>query len=157
MSTILPTRVLRSMAPISPWREFDGFENRIRHLFDEPFTDRRAFGWSPTVDVVETDNELALTAELPGVNPEDVDIEIGGNVLTLQGQKQDMWHEEAMKGERKMRIWERSYGTFARSFTLLATVNANEIKAEFDKGVLTIHMPKTEEAKGRRIAIAMKK
>ncbi len=154
MLTNLPTRAPRLGA--WPWREVDGLENRLRTLFDVPFAEPEVMGWVPMVDVVETDAEMVLTAELPGLTLEDVEIELEGNVLTLHGEKTREIQKEEAKGERKMRLWERRYGEFSRSFTLPNTVEAKEIRAEFDHGVLTIHMPKTLEAKGRRIAIKAK-
>lgn len=152
--TTLPTRFARRLA--LPWREFD-IDPGLRGLFDEPFGAVETLGWAPSVDVEETDEELLLTAELPGLDEKDVEIDIEGNTLTLRGTKSHEREEEKANGERKMRIWERRYGEFNRFFTLPNTVDISNIRAEFDRGVLTIHMPKTVESKGRRIAIERKK
>ncbi|HSM61238.1 MAG TPA: Hsp20/alpha crystallin family protein, partial [Longimicrobiales bacterium] len=95
--------------------------------------------------------ELILTAELPGMSENDISIEMENNVLTISGEKL----EQRTEGdeERRYHLWERRYGTFQRSFTLPRTVKADEIRASFEKGVLRVHMPKMEEAKGRKIAI----
>jgi len=153
-STMLPA--MRSS--FIPWTEKDGFENRLKTLFEDPFVfgATPTMGWVPTVDVVETDDALVLTAELPGLDKDDVDIELEGNVLTLRGEKTDEIEKEGEKADRRMRIWERRYGEFSRSFTLPNTINADGIQAEFAKGVLTVHLPKTVEAQGRRIAITSK-
>ena len=144
----------RRLPALAPWREFDGFENRIGRLLGETFGEAETFGWTPSVNVVENEGEMTLTAELPGVAPDEVDIELEANVLTIRGEKR-VEHEE--KAEGKFRIYERAYGTFVRSFTLPMTVNAEKIAAEFENGVLTVHMPKTAEARGRRIKVEARK
>ncbi|MFW6088318.1 MAG: Hsp20/alpha crystallin family protein [Gemmatimonadota bacterium] len=146
----LPTR----RATMTPWRQFDGFENRVRRLLEESLGEAEPFGWIPAVNVVETDEEMKLTAELPGVSPEEVDIEIEGNVLSIRGEKK-VEHEETDEGT--FRLYERAYGAFTRSFTLPATVNAEKIAAEFENGVLMVHLPKTAEARGRRIQVEARK
>ncbi|MEN8143439.1 MAG: Hsp20/alpha crystallin family protein [Gemmatimonadota bacterium] len=138
---------------MSPWRDFGNLEDRIRSMFEPTFADPLPLAWAPIVDVEETDDELFLTAELPGMTDEDVDIEVEGNILTLHGNKKDEYEKEEVKGDRRMRIWERRFGEFSRTFSLPSTVKVDAIKAEFDNGILTVHMPKTAEAKGRRIAI----
>ncbi len=148
MLTQLPVRPA-SRLPLWPWRETDGFENRLRTMFEAPIFEPEVFGWTPLVDVEETDDELKLTAELPGMDADDVEIDVEGNTLILRGEKA----MEAGRDERDVRIWERHYGRFSRAFTLPGTVDIDSIRAEFDKGVLTVHMPKTVEARGRRIAV----
>lgn len=150
----LPTRWSSALAPR---REIDGFETRLRRLFEEPFFETETMGWMPAVDVVEKDNELMLTAELPGVASEDVDIELEGNLLRIHGEKKGEREEEETKGERKVRVWERTYGEFSRSFTLPGYVDPAKVAAEFENGVLTVHLPKAAEAKGRRIKVEAKK
>ena len=154
MTTLVP-HLRRSFLP---WAETEGFENRLNKLFDEPFMTPTftTAEWLPTVDVAETDDALLLTAEMPGLTEEDVEIELEGNVLTLRGEKKEEYEKEEEKGERRMRIWERRYGKFARSFTVPNTVDAEKIEAEFENGILKIHLPKTLEAKGRRILINKK-
>lgn len=136
----------------TPWSVEDPFETRLTRFF-EPFEGER-FLWNPTVDIEETDEALTLTAELAGMDADDVEIEIENNVLTLSGEKKEV--RESKEGDRNIRVWERSYGKFARSFTLPAVIEAEKIHADFDKGVLTIRMPKTTEARGRRIAVNKK-
>ncbi len=93
----------------------------------------------PAIDVQETDTSIALTAELPGLGEDDVEIEVKDNRLTLRGEKR-ITHEET--GD--LRVSERSYGSFARTMMIPDTVDVEKISAEFDKGVLHITMPKTE-------------
>ena len=105
----------------------------------------------PAVNVEETKDELVLSAEFPGMNEENISIELENNVLTLSGEKS----EERTEGdeERRYHLWERRFGGFQRSFTLPRTVNADEIRADFNQGVLRIRLPKVSDAKARKIEI----
>jgi len=121
-------------------------------LFDDGNVRRGDGGiWAPPVSVAETGDELIFTAELPGLSENDVSIEIENDVLTISGEKT----EERTEGEeeRNYHVWERSYGSFRRSFTLPRAVNTADASAEFENGVLEIRLPKSAEAKGRRIEI----
>ncbi len=122
---------------------------------DFPFVSPRNDGWTPAVNVEETPEELRLTAELPGVSADDVEIDIENNVLTVRGEK----HEERSEddAEHRVHLWERRSGSFTRSFTLPRTVNANDITADYDNGVVTVRMPKAPEARGRKIKVAQQK
>jgi HSP20 family protein len=139
---------------LSTWRDLEEVSNRLTRFFGEgPFaTDTRAGAWTPAVGVTETKDELVLTAELPGMSEDDITIELENNVLTISGEK----NEERTEGdeERRYHVWERSYGSFQRSFTLPRTVKADAISAHFDQGVLTVTLPKAPEAKGRKIEIS---
>ncbi len=107
---------------------------------------------SPAIDITETDTAIELTAELPGLSEDDVEIEIKDGRLTIRGQK-NVTHDS--KGD--LRISERSYGSFARTMTLSDTVDTEKITAEFDKGVLNITMPKTEPTEpSRKIKVSSK-
>ncbi len=103
----------------------------------------------PAVDIRETGDVLTLAAELPGLNREDVQITVENNVLTIAGERK---FEKDTKEENYHRI-ERSYGTFTRSFTLPANVKTEKVEASFKDGVLTISLPKVDEAKPRKIEI----
>ncbi|HYR11340.1 MAG TPA: Hsp20/alpha crystallin family protein [Longimicrobium sp.] len=139
---------------MSPWAEMADMQNRIRHLFAEPFPSLRVFaepvGWTPAVDVSESDGTLVVKAELPGMAKDDVEIDLVDNVLTLRGEKK--LEEERTEGE--MHVWERSYGSFQRAFTLPCRVQEDRVTAEVKNGVLTITLPKAEEARGRKIEVA---
>ena len=104
---------------------------------------------SPPVDLAEDDKSYAVTIELPGVKKEDVVVELHGNVLTVHGEK-----KSEREGRQDRGHWlERSYGSFSRSFTLPPTALAEELKAAFKDGVLTIEIPKREPVKAKQIAI----
>jgi HSP20 family protein len=138
----------------STWRDYDEPFNRLARLFDEGvgFQGSGDRMWSPPVSVSETNDEIVLTAELPGMNEDDIQIELENNVLAISGEKT----EERKEGdeERRYHVWERSYGSFRRSFTLPRTVSADDVSASFANGVLTVTMPKAAEAKGRKISIS---
>jgi HSP20 family protein len=134
----------------NPWRELDTLTNRLGEMFGD--TPNAPDGtWVPAVNVEETANELRLTAELPGLNSDDIELELENNVLTLRGEKDDT--RETGDEARRYHVWERRYGSFQRSFTLPRTVKAEEIEAEFVDGVLHVRLPKVPEAKSRRIAV----
>lgn len=105
--------------------------------------------FSPSVDVDETDAEVRVTAELPGVEEKDFELSLEGDVLTLRGEKQRE-HEEERGGWYRS---ERSYGRFERHVPLPSEVQADQARAEFRKGVLTVTLPKSPEARRRRIPI----
>ncbi|RMH12247.1 MAG: Hsp20/alpha crystallin family protein [Gemmatimonadetes bacterium] len=138
--------------PRSPWTGLDLLSSRINRLFEDSFpTLTSQDAWVPAVNVEETADELILTAEVPGMTEDQVEVEIENNILTIRGEKR----EEREEGDenRRYHVWERRFGTFQRSFTLPRTVRADEVSAEFHNGVLTVHMPKVAEAKSRRIKI----
>jgi HSP20 family protein len=139
---------------LKPWTPFS-FENRLRRIFGPEFMPEfleEPFAWTPVIDLVDANGELVLIAELPGMKLEDVDIEVVDNVLTFKGEKRQFeeWKDALYK------VAERHYGMFERSFTLPRAVMVDKIHAEFNNGILTVHLPKTEEAKGRRIKIEAK-
>ncbi len=147
---------------LAPWRPFSAIDNRIRALFEELAGEEFFTGvpevktWSPAVELVETNDEMLLTAELPGMTREDIEINLEDNVLTLRGEKVEERKKEREDEKVRYHLWERTYGKFQRSFTLPGNVDADKIRAEFVNGVLKVHMPKTAESKARRIEIAAK-
>jgi HSP20 family protein len=146
-------RTTRMPVFTSPWRELDDlFTNRLNRLVDEGWSgisQAPAGDWVPAVNVDETKDELLLTAELPGMSEENVEIELENNILTIKGEKM----EETREDEARSHLYERRYGSFFRSFTLPRTVHAEGIEATFRNGVLRVHMPKVPEAKGRKISV----
>jgi HSP20 family protein len=105
--------------------------------------------WVPAVDIFETENEWVLKADLPDVKLEDVDIQIENGNLTLKGERK-FQKEENGKGYQRV---ERSYGTFARYFSLPDTVDSENVRADYANGVLTVKLPKKEVAKPRSIKV----
>jgi HSP20 family protein len=138
---------------------FEDAENRmnrfIDRVFNEPFgtlTLPETIGWIPAMDIAENATELMFSAELPGMDQKDVDVTVEDGVLTIKGEKLEERKEEE---DKKAYLVERSYGTFHRSFALPPNVNGDKITAEFDKGVLKVHLPKDAEVKpkGRKVEI----
>ena len=138
------------------WPDLDMFSNRLSRVFGDAWDSPEPTGsWIPAVNVEEAADELLLTAELPGLNEEDINVDIENNILTIHGEKREE-REEGGEGH-KYHVWERRYGSFHRAFTLPLSVQADAIKADFDGGILTVRLPKAPEAKGRTIKIAAKK
>ena len=105
--------------------------------------------WSPSVDIFETENEIVIKAELPGMASKDIDIKLENNVLVLRGERH---FEKEAKNENYHRV-ERSYGNFSRSFALPAFVDELKVRAEYKDGLLKIMLPKKELAKAKEIKI----
>jgi HSP20 family protein len=112
-------------------------------------SDAQVRPWTPAVDIFETENELVLKADVPDVDMKDIDIRLENGTLALKGERK-FENEEKKKGFHRV---ERSYGTFARYFTLPDTVETDKVKADYKNGVLTITLPKKEVAKPRQIKI----
>lgn len=144
-----------------PWRPVSNLRRQIDSLFEEfnrmmPFgpTGRSIFdmepfarggspwGGMPAVDIVEQDNAIQISAELPGMDENNIELKLANNVLTLKGEKKDEREEK----EQGYYLSERSYGSFQRSFNLPDSVDIDKIEAHFDKGVLKVTLPKKSEA-----------
>ena len=138
-----------------PLRELTTLQNEMNRLFGTVF-DAPAQGnggtmrrWMPAMDLVETEDHFVLTADLPGLGEEDVNIEVEDRVLTVSGERKAT-HESAKDGYHRV---ERAFGSFSRSLTLPEGVNAEAVEASFDRGVLEVRIPKPEERKPRKITI----
>jgi HSP20 family protein len=105
--------------------------------------------WAPPVNIAETEDNYVITAELPGLNKDDIKVTYQNGILTLQGERK----EEKEENNKNWHRVERVYGTFERSFRLPIPVKAEQIKAEFKDGVLTLTVPKAEEAKPKQIEV----
>lgn len=143
-----------SIIKYDPFRELRGLQDEMNRLFMSNFSrggesDLMRGAWSPQVDIFENKDQIVLEAELPGMKPEDVEISIENNVLTLRGERR---FEKKDDSDNFHRV-ERSYGTFTRSFTLPPTVSSDRAEAEFENGILRLTLAKREEAKPRRIEI----
>lgn len=139
----------------SPFRDIADMQDQMNKLFED-FLGRRATGegiWSPYVDISETEDDIRVKAELPGVKKDDISISVSdNNILTLKGEKK---REEEVKEENYYRV-ERSYGSFNRKVELPSEVKADEVDATYEDGILTISLPKKEEVKPKEIEIKVK-
>ncbi|OFV87674.1 MAG: molecular chaperone [Acidobacteria bacterium RBG_16_70_10] len=144
-----------------PFRDLVSIQDRMNRIFDEAFRVRTggeedwALGgnWAPAVDIYEHEGNIVLKAELPGIDPKDVDVRVENNVLTLHGERKV---DSEVKREQYHRV-ERAYGSFTRSFTLPNVVDTEKIKAEYSDGVLRVTLPQREEAKPKQISISVGK
>ena len=143
-------------ATLSRWEPFRGastLQEQVNRLFNDVL-DRSSEGsnltsWAPAVDIYETAQELVVKADLPDVDAKDLDIRVENNILTIRG---DRKFEKKVAEENYLRV-ERAYGAFSRSFSLANTVNSEAIKADYRDGVLTLTIPKREEAKPKQIKV----
>ena len=140
----------------NPSRELEEMSDRLNRMFnrqDLPQANAKetmvVADWAPSVDISETDGEYQIKAEIPDVKKEDVKVTLEDGVLTIQGERK---HEKEEKGKKYHRV-ERSYGSFARSFTLPDLVDEEKVKAEFKDGVLNLQLPKSEKAKPKAIEV----
>jgi len=133
-----------------PLRELTGMEiDRLNNMFSNFYGEGFTRGWVPPVDIYEgNDHELVIKAELPDMKREDITVTFENNVLTLSGERK----AEEVARERFQRL-ERFRGTFSRSFTLPATVDATNISANYKDGVLTVRLPQRAEAKPKQIVV----
>jgi len=140
-----------------PFRDLVSLQERMNPMFDESYRGRGTGeddwslggSWAPAVDIYEHEGHIVLTAELPGVDPKEVDIRVENNILTLRGERK--WSDDIQR-ESYHRV-ERAYGSFTRSFTLPNVVDTEKIKADYKDGMLKLVLPKKEEAKPKQISI----
>ena len=137
-----------------PFREFSTLQDRMNRLFretqgnsqDESLT---SSSFAPAVDVYEDEHDVTLKIEVPGIDEKDIDVRVENNTLTVHGERKI---EKEEKEENYRRV-ERQYGSFTRTFNLPATVDAEKVQADYDKGVLKITLPKKAEAKPKQIKV----
>jgi len=140
-----------------PWATLPTLQDRINRIFEESFPVHASAkegevslcDWRPTVDTFEEDDTIVIVAELPGVNKDDVSIDIKDNVLSIKGVRD---YEQKVQEENYYRR-ERCYGKFHRAFTLPDAVDPNKIEASYKDGVLKIKIPKAEESSSKKIEI----
>lgn len=140
-----------------PWRDFGTLQDRVNKMFDQtvrtlyPETEEELERgtWAPAVDIHETEDSFVVKADLPGVNKDDIQIDLNDNTITFKGERK---FENKVSKDNYIRV-ERSYGTFVRSFTLPQNVDAEKIKAAYKDGVLELTLPKKEEAKPKQIKV----
>jgi len=142
-----------TMSRFEPFRGVNTLQEQIHRLFSEAFdrsSDQASLAsWAPAVDIYETAHELVVKVDLPDVKPEDLDVRVENNILTIRGERK---FENKVNEENYLRV-ERAYGAFSRSFSLASTVNTGAIKADYKDGVLTLTIPKREEAKPKQIKV----
>lgn len=142
-----------SLTRFEPFRGVFSLQDQINRLFNEALDrdsdEANLTPWAPAVDIYETEHELVVKADLPDIKPEELDIRVENNILTLRGERK---FEKQVNEDNYLRV-ERSYGSFSRSFSLANTVNTEAIKADYLNGVLTLSIPKREEAKPKQIKV----
>ena len=145
------------MSTLNRWEPFNsntGLESQVNRIFGELIgrtQESNLTTWAPAVDIFESEHELVVKADLPDVKPEELDIRVENNILTIRGERK---FEKKVDEKNYLRV-ERSYGSFARSFSLANTVNSEAIKADYKDGVLTLTIPKREEAKPKQIKVSV--
>ena len=138
-----------------PFRDLSMLQDRMNRLFDDtgrgwrPEEAAATTAWSPAVDIYETENEIMVQAELPGVERKDIVLNLENNVLTLKGERR---FEKETRQENYHRI-ERSYGAFSRAFSIPAIVDDEKIRADYKDGILKIALPKKDQVKPKQIKI----
>ncbi len=151
--------LIRYQTPdLSAWRSLDRWSNlrdEMNSLFDAPFwanTMREAqlfTGWTPALDLYQTNDDVVAVVELPGMRKEDIDLSMQDGILTISGERKE---EAAANGEKTART-ERFVGKFRRSISLPTRVDANKVNATYKDGILTVTMPKAEEVKPKQIQV----
>lgn len=135
-----------------PFREMVAIRREMDRLVDDSLTGEnwdQTFNWELPLDVKETQDDYIVKATLPGVNPDDIQITYNNGMLTIQAERQ----AEQEKKDEHFLVREQRFGTFSRTINLPVAIDSNKIEADYDNGVLTLHLPKTEETKPRRIPI----
>ena len=144
---------MNSLTRQDPFREMMSLRSAMDRLFDSAFfgapLEWQSLSGDLALDVAETENEFLVKASLPGINPDDLDVTFSGRTLTIKGE----YKAEEEKDDVRYHLRKRRYGSFARSLTLPTPVQPDAIEAKYESGVLTLHLPKTEEAKPKRIAV----
>jgi HSP20 family protein len=142
------------MARWDPFRDLMSIQNELNRLFGRTYAGDTATSgvsgaWVPPLDIYETGDKFVVTLELPGLEADDVDVSVEDSTLTVRGERR--FYSEV--DEESFHRVERRYGQFVRSLSLPSTADAEHIQASFDKGVLTIEVPKAEQAKPRKITV----
>ena len=151
---------MRTLTRWEPINDISNLSQRMDRMFEELMgrglrrlaeDDRVRGSWSPAVNILERKDAIVITADLPGLKAEDVDVTVDNGVLTIRGERR---LEEASEGETYHRV-ERVYGVFERTFTLPNSVDVNTIDAKFRNGEMVVTLPKREESKPRAVKVAV--
>jgi len=141
------------MRTLTSFRGASTLQDQINRLFTDAFDrtegESNLTAWAPAVDINENGHELVVKADLPGIDPKELDIRVENNVLSIRGERK---FEKKVDQDNYLRV-ERTYGSFSRSFSPANTVNPEGIKADYQNGVLTLVVPKREEAKPKQIKV----
>jgi HSP20 family protein len=144
---------MRTLSRFEPFRRASTLQDQLNRVLNDVFEragdESNLTSWAPAADIFETEHELVVKADLPDVDPKDLDIRVENNILTIRGERK---FEKKVSEDKYLRV-ERAYGSFSRSFSLANTVNAEAIKADYQNGVLTLTIPKREEAKPKQIKV----
>lgn len=137
-----------------PFRAASTLQNQLNRVFTDLLDrsspqDSNLTSWAPAADIYETEQALVVKVDLPDVDPKELDIRVENNLLTIRGERK---FENKVSESNYLRV-ERAYGSFARSFALANTVNAEAIQADYQNGVLMLTIPKREEAKPKQIKV----
>ncbi len=143
---LIPWKSFRELDALR--REMDRFRDRFSSIAERSI-EWLGGEWAPSVDVSETKDKVVVQAEIPGIDPKDIDVSLNSGVLTLKGKKK----QELEEKDENYHLVERSYGSFSRSVRLPAEVQEDEVKASYKDGILKITLPKTERAKEKEIKI----
>lgn len=139
----------------NPIRDMFSLSHRMNHMFDDFFSptlktgESSMWNWNPVVDIYDNDENIIIKAELPGIDKDNIVVDVKGRVLTLKGERSS---ENEVKEDKYYRR-ERAFGNFERVFIMPAEIDPNKIKADYKNGVLKINIPKPEEHKPRQISI----
>jgi HSP20 family protein len=133
-----------------PFRELRSIHSAMDQLFDTNFTGNRwARAWDFPMDVLENESSYVIKASIPGINPDDIEVIFENNILTVKGEARDYQEVDNVR----FHLRERTFGEFSRSVSLPTSIDDAKIQAEYDAGVLTLTLPKSEEAKPKRIQV----
>jgi HSP20 family protein len=138
-----------------PFRDLMSIQNELNRLFGRTYgggepASGRTGSWVPALDVYETVDKFVVTVELPGIEPGDVDVSVEDSTLTIKGQREFFYKDATEDSFQRI---ERRYGAFSRTLTMPTTADTERVEASFDKGVLTIELPKREEAKPKKVTV----
>jgi len=144
-------------AKLDPYRELAIIKERMNRLFESAMG-RTEFGsegggvaWTPRADIYETDDEVVVNIEIPGVSRDAIDVRVADNTLVIEGERPP---EKGLKEEAFQRV-ARSYGPFVRRFSRPATVSVDSVAARYERGVLTVSLPKVPHARPRQVKVSL--
>jgi HSP20 family protein len=158
---LIPRRRNQSGFWVDPFRELDRIQNEMNSLFNWSITDGRdrdkeagflSYAVSPSVDYDEDENNVMIKADLPGIDKKNIDVHVQDGVLTIKGERK----EEEKSKKHGARVTERYYGSFYRQISLPTAVDETKVAAEYKDGVLSLTLPKKEEAKPKQIKVDVK-